>query len=786
MHHSTKPLPLPFDGTESIDYFRAENLTLKIENNKLEQDNVELRHSLQLALTKASSWGGMKQRVTLNKPQSIVAERTWVSDPLQIAQAASLSGAAVLDSMEQQMAELKEQVHVLVADKQKLLDTIEQLHRTNGDQRAEIERLAALKASGDKGTAVAYLQNQISFLHSEVERLEGIVRLTQTDAVAKVRAIEDETAKHLKEKDAEVASMRDELARVRVAAGLPKRGGGKVDGEDLMSRCRMMEVQLAASLAEKNALHIENGDLHAKIRKLEAAAREKKQLLNEIQRSAASETHTSSEHAQRLSLLLAASNEEKQSLTAELDAALARLNVPRASSETQTVPPALVASASQCDPPAATATQGCQVDSIQHFADAASQSMQTLRHALQTKCTEADDGKMQLATLAAVHKETLVFLESTKNRLSDEMARRSQLEVDVEGLSLELRSMQQQISQQGAIDREKDIIVHQAQESQREAQAKLIRVEEEYRELEREVGRHRKDLQLLVANQNVQNQQVNEVNRQNAVLHEEIQKLRIALEHDKYVIQARDAELRDVVSSYQMLAKETDVLGTSREVLEKENEGLRQTIRSLEERCVMCNEQIGHLHAREQQLSLDLQSFDHEIGQLHRRLQQSQTREAENEARAQQDANTIRALELAADEMRRSLAELSKQIVIRDNENMLMRNRCGGLEREINALSTSQRTDSRRLRDLEEANAQLVVRQILSQQPSQTGFDGASSATASNVSTSEPQRSQVPHHDAARARVMELEQQLREANEAKDRFERLAFDQAATLSRLSQ
>ncbi|CUM57932.1 Hypothetical protein, putative [Bodo saltans] len=441
-------LPVPFDGTESIDFLRAQNLTLKIENNKLEQENMELRHNLQLALTKAGSWGGMKQRVSLNKPQSVVVERLWVGDASSVVNRASFDGAAVMESLEQQVAEIQDQLNQALHEKQSLAAAYEDLRRVANDQKQEITKLSSVR--GDKGTAAAYFQSQISFLHSEVERLESACLASQEEALEKIRLAAQEHQIHLEERNQEVLAAKDEVNRVRAFAGIHgsasamgKGGlrGGKLDGEDLLSRCRMMEVQLASSLAEKNALHIENGDLHAKVRKLEAAARDKKQIMQDIKRTAANDTTVSSEHAQRLSLLLASTMDDKSKVEAELDEAYKRLHVLRVSSLSQTEPLPMTETCVQSDPPVETHDGGCQVDVIGHFADPTTQSAQALRHALETKCAEFDEARLQLETLATIHKESLQFLETTKKRLVDEKQRTGDLESDVERLSLQLRSL---------------------------------------------------------------------------------------------------------------------------------------------------------------------------------------------------------------------------------------------------------------------------------------------------------------------------------------------------------
>ena len=103
-------LQIPFDGTETIDTLRAENLTLKIECNKLDQEIVSLRHNLNISLTKAGAWGGAKQRITLNKPQSVVAERSWVGDIVSLAKSSSFESSSIIEALEAQVREATSQL----------------------------------------------------------------------------------------------------------------------------------------------------------------------------------------------------------------------------------------------------------------------------------------------------------------------------------------------------------------------------------------------------------------------------------------------------------------------------------------------------------------------------------------------------------------------------------------------------------------------------------------------------------------------------------------------------
>lgn len=455
--------------------------------------------------------------------------------------------------------------------------------------------------------------------------------------------------------------------------------------------------------------------------------------------------------------------------------------------------------------PAATTSEGyCQVDSVSSLPNE-TRSIQAVRHLLEQKCAEADDVRAKLDQLTYVHQETLQMLENTKLRLSQEMTRRKNLEEDVESQSLQLHSLQQKTSYQLSVDREKDSLLQQAEARQHEAQTKLLKSEDEYRRLEAELTKHRSDLQHLVANQNYNSTQVNQLSLENEGLRVEIQKLLQREAQCNYTIRAKDVEIAEILSAYQQSTKEMELVGNSCHTLEKENENLRAVIASREERNIHLQEQVAHLHAREQQLSLDLQSFEHEGGQLHRRFTQSEIRSAQLEAHVNECQQTIHSFERVNEELQRSLAELSKQLVVRDNESLLLRQRCDSLEQECTALNTAHRSESQRLRELEESNARLVVRNIMT-----------TSTTQHQQAAAESQRVDALEQELATVREMlnrtstalrkandetgslqdglrraeqrcsEAEAALAEVTNTKQRLERLLDEQATTLSQLSR
>ena len=788
---------IPVDNVDTVDTLRAENMTLKIQCNKLEREAVELRHTLDLSLTKAGSWGGMKQRVTLFKPQSVVAERLWTT-------AADGSeylneGSEVVEAIEQQLHEKTALVDQLQQTNFHLQETV-----TSLEHRLKIQEQQLQSAPQQKSTtsSTTYFQSQIRFLHDELERAESMAATIRRECVEELRMSNEQFNRLMEEKDARIRQLEDETSKLRSVAGISKKAKWE-HGEDLMTRCKLLETQLATVLAEKNVLQVERGDIMMRLRKFESAAKERQHAVEEAQKLAAVESSVSSEHARRLIAIIANLTEDKTHVTEQLREANARLNTPKQSVEVQVFPLALQ-QASQTDTAPSTEEVGCQVDSVGSLPPE-TRSVQAVRHLLEQKCSEADDLRAKLEQLSYVHQETLQMLEATKQRLSQELTRRKSLEEDVESQSLQLHSLQQKTSYQLSVDREKDVLLQQAEARQHEAQTKLLKSEEEYRRLEADLTKHRSDLHHLVANQNYNSTQVNQLSLENEGLRVEIQKLLQREAQCNYTIRAKDVEIAEILAAYQQSTKEMELIGNSCHTLEKENENLRAVIASREERNIHLQEQVAHLHAREQQLSLDLQSFEHEGGQLHRRFTQSEIRSAQLEAQVHECQQTIHSFERVNEELQRSLAELSKQLVVRDNESLLLRQRCDSLEQECTALNTAHRSESQRLKELEESNARLVVRNIMStsqaQQQQMTSESHRIVAlerelaaardslgkTAAALRKSNDDTAEL-HQELGRAeqRRAEVESALAEVTNTKQRLERLLSEQAATLSQLSK
>ncbi|KAH8620179.1 hypothetical protein ERJ75_000090100 [Trypanosoma vivax] len=180
-----------------------------------------------------------------------------------------------------------------------------------------------------------------------------------------------------------------------------------------------------------------------------------------------------------------------------------------------------------------------------------------------------------------------------------------------------------------------------------------------------------------------------------------------------YSLKAKDGELQEILSAYQNAAKEVETRADAQRAVERELEVVRATLASKEQCVIYLQEQINQLHHRDQQLALDLQTFEYENGQLHRKLVQAEANTTQLHSECIELQNASLAKDRAAEELQQSLAELSKQVVLKENECMLLRMQCESLRHDASHLQSTFEMESRRSRELEDTNARLVVREIL-------------------------------------------------------------------------
>ncbi|EPY18620.1 BRCT domain-containing protein [Strigomonas culicis] len=454
-------------------------------------------------------------------------------------------------------------------------------------------------------TYVAHLLAQIDFLHNEIDRLESLLASSRTKGNKEHARTVEHYESLVVQKNAEVSTLRAKLS-------------AKSD-TDALARCSTLEKQLAAANSEKNVAIMEKNELKAKARKLEADLKSKTSLLKA---QANSRTETSEEaealqndNSQLLGqlkqladenrLLRTELHEEKERSTQEKRTVsigvqaidLSAITAVPMSTQTEKVV------SFTCD-------KECQVDSVIHFTQTKEQSVFTLTQLLEEKTQECDSLRSTLEDMKAVQEDTLQMLDTTKKRLSEEVQNFQLSSDDTEKLTLQIRSLQQKLSKQTATERELLSRIALLEESRQQLQKEAIHIENEKRTWQTQIHQTESDIEQLVANKNYCNQQLSLMSNENENLRAEVQKLLQREAQLAFTLKAKDAELHEIIKAYQNASKENDVMNENQRFLERELDNIRATLASKEEGIIYLQEQLSSLHQREQQLVLDLQTYE--------------------------------------------------------------------------------------------------------------------------------------------------------------------------------
>lgn len=603
-------------------------------------------------------------------------------------------------------------------------------------------------SAGTHAPSIQHLLKQIAFLHGELERVEKELADTRTENAEKMRRMFERGGMSETSAPHSASSVYGPAAAAR---RLAERGNEALSSELHQAReaCIQLERKLAVAIAEKSAMSGEKCDLLGKVKKLETALKEKQQVLAEAHESMEEGSSSSEEKLRKLNLRLNETTKEYAALKRRFDAVAEELAAKNTKGSAITVESFVQCDLSLSETIKEFAVEGtmtempllvdaeCQVQTVKsnmglivavrtgledvlgqekEFSGGESElreSYNSITHMLQVRCSELDTARNDFARLSEAQKETLQYLEITKKRLTAELNNREVLESDVERLSLQTRAQQQKTAQLSVQLRDKDAAIEDLQRQTQEAVSSCLRMERERAQWEQELATNAKDMQNLVTNQNFVHQQLSAVNRDNDELRAEIQRLLQLESTNRMSMKAKDAELGEVLHAYQRAVSEGEENINHYRVLEKEADNLRAALSAKEERLVYLMEQLAQLHAREQQLTIDLQSFDHDRGQLHRKLNKQDALIAQQNAHIQSQQQNFSSSQLATQQLERNAAELSKQLAIRDHECLNLRTRCDELEQEFIALQASHNAQCDRLNELEDRNAQHAVKEML-------------------------------------------------------------------------
>ncbi|KPI83268.1 hypothetical protein ABL78_7700 [Leptomonas seymouri] len=630
----------------------------------------------------------------------------------------------------------------------------------------------------------AHLLSQIAFLHREVERLEEQVETLRTKSFADARKITQDYEEAIKQKNLEIEEYR-------------RRGGGEGSGADLLRRCKLLEKQLASVNSEKSVACIEKNDLMAKVRKLEALLRTRRQEYAAAQRSAEENEVERSSAVTALKMAVEGLSKEKESLMQQV-AEMQKGAIVQRKDKNVSTENSLCCAEAQTDS-VERVTQACQVNTMRPEEESVAvqhPAVFSLRALLEEKTCECDDLRSRLDELSAVQKDALAMLESAKRELADEVEQRRLAMSDAENLSVQIRGLQQRCSDQTAAERMLGERIGTLEDEKQRLFVEKTRIERDRDTWEEQLRQYERDVSQLSMAKNHANQQLGSLASENENLRVELKHFSEREAQMAYSLKAKDAEIQEILVSYQNSARENESLVENQRFLERELDNARAIIASKEESMIYVQEQLQSLQLREQQLTLDLQSFEYETETLHQRLARASDESTGLERKCDELQQMVRAKERCLEELHQSLRELSNQVIFKENENLLLRQRCDEMIGDAARQRALLAAERNHLQELEEANARLVAREVLSLDHHQKQL-GASKEVerereARLAVEEELDRAKKVYSglqekcEELERKAMNIESDLREAIASKERLHKIVVEQNEALAHLSK
>ncbi|KPA77738.1 hypothetical protein ABB37_07056 [Leptomonas pyrrhocoris] len=630
----------------------------------------------------------------------------------------------------------------------------------------------------------AHLLSQIAFLHCEVERLEDQLATLRTKSFSDAR-------KAIQQYEEAVAQKNSEIEELR------RKSSGQSDGAELLKRCKLLEKQLATVNSEKSVACIEKNELQTKVRKLGVLLKTRKQEYAVAQRSADDNDVERSSVITALKMAIEGLAEERDALKHQVTEAQKRAKVQRDDKYVGTENASLSMEV-QTDV-VERATQACQVNTAQPEKDSvaaeqpAAYSLQAL---LEEKTRECDDLRSRLDDLSAVQKDAVAMLDSAKRQLSDEVEQRRLAMSDAENLSVQMRGLQQRCSDQTAAERMLGERIGILEDEKQRLVVEKARIERDRDTWEEQLRQYERDVSQLSVTKNHANQQLGLLANESENLRAELLRFSEREAQMAYSLKAKDAEVQEILMSYQKVAQENESLLENQRFLERELDNVRALMASKEEGMIYLQEQLQSLHLREQQLTLDLQSFEYENETLHQRLARSDDESTGLERKCDDLQQMVNAKDRSLEELHQSLRELSNQVIYKENENLLLRQRCDEMINDATRQRAQLANERNHVQELEEANARLVAREVLSFDSQQRQMHDSEELDREREArlVAEEERDKAgklyddlqAEHEELERKVSAIENALREATESKERLHKIVMEQNEALAHLSK
>lgn len=511
-------------------------------------------------------------------------------------------------------------------------------------------------SSSDASPHTSHLLAQINFLHKEVDRLEEQLQSTRTKSLTTTRNATENYEKLLKEKTLKV--------------------------EEWRNKYTVLEKTLMTHELEKSEWERERKSLFAQIKSFESSFSQQQEDLCELRaRCEAAEN------------LIAESDISKGGSSISMNGRYAIDAVTSAHRAT-------LDKYSQVDFPLC---ERCNMNSHCDLATLVGEGHQNqLRHSHDN-----------LKTIETMYETTLKLLEETKMRLSLEIERNAAVHAEFDELSGRFGVLQSKLNEEAAA---KQNVIEKLSKHEREKQkflSDIAQIEREKHFLEEQLRQYEKDIMQLITFKNISSEQLSQISTENDQLRRDLQEMQRKESRFLFAVKAKEEECDDALDAYRSATKENDLILENSKTLQRELHNLRTALASKEECILFLRDQTQSLNQREQELILDVQSFEYDNDQLQRRLQKDEVYISELEEKNNELKHLLESKNISIEELHQNLAELSKQLVASENEANALRRRCDSIQVECTSVQAAFEQELKKRRGLEEANGRLLTKSII-------------------------------------------------------------------------
>lgn len=280
-------------------------------------------------------------------------------------------------------------------------------------------------------------------------------------------------------------------------------------------------------------------------------------------------------------------------------------------------------------------------------------------------------------------------------------------------LHRQVEEMQQQLVACLEMKQQLLATVRELEKEKNHALSVAMQAEQDRDYLDAQLHQYEKDVGQLVANKNVSAAHLNDAAEEHDRLSTELQK---HIDHEQQlelVIKAKEEELEDLLLAYNSVMKENELLAEGNHAMEREVHHIRGTVGAKDDTIRFLREQVNALNQREQQLLMDIQSFEYEMDQTHRMVAKQGRHIQQLEKENSEARDVIHAKEISIDEIHQHLAEVQKKMVVQENECIYLQRRCEDLEADCSRLEAGLEKQLQVTHELEEMNGRLMAKSVL-------------------------------------------------------------------------